>query len=218
METAFLGPGYDDSAYRSALERSGLPFVRCRRYPEFAARALARGKILGWHQGRLEFGPRALGNRSILADPTRPEMKDVVNARVKFREGFRPFAAIVLEEACGTYFDWHAPSPYMLKVYDVRAEYRDKLPSITHVDDSVRVQTVNRTENPEMRRLLEKFREARGVAVLLNTSFNVKGDPIVCTPEDSVATFARTDLDFLVLGEYVAAKPEGESEIRERAD
>jgi carbamoyltransferase len=214
MRTAFLGPSYGDADYRREIERSGLPFVRSDGYPEFAARRLAQGKILGWHQGRLEFGPRALGNRSIIADATRPEMKDTLNARVKFREAFRPFAAIVLEEDCGEYFDWSEPSPYMLKVYEVRERYRDVLPSITHVDHTVRIQTVGQEENPEMRRLLEAFKREKGVGALINTSFNVKGEPIVCSPHDAVDTFVRSDIDYLILGNYIVARPDDEEAIR----
>jgi len=214
METAFLGPGYDDDTYEAAIKKYNLPYVKTqKRYAEFAAKKLAEGKILGWFQGRLEFGPRALGNRSIIANPLVAEMKNVLNARVKFREGFRPFAAIVLEEDCGKYFDCAYPNPYMLMVYNVRPEYLGKLPAITHVDNSVRIQTINKSENPHMQELLEAFRKETGYSVLINTSFNIKGEPIVANPDDAVRSFAVADMDYLVIGNYVVAKPGDEKSI-----
>lgn len=214
METAFLGPGYSDEKYEEVLRKYNLPFVKMQKgYAAFAAKKLAQGKIIGWFQGRMEFGPRALGNRSILANPTVSEMKNTLNSRVKFREGFRPFAAIVLEEDCGTYFDNAYPNPYMLMVYNVRSEYLGKLPAITHVDNSVRIQTVNKAENPQMRDLLEAFKRETGYSVLINTSFNIKGEPIVCTPEDAVRSFSVADIDYLVMGDYVVAKPGDEKSL-----
>ncbi len=206
METAFLGPSYSDARYEEAIKASGLPYEKMEDPYAFAAKKLAEGNILAWFQGRMEFGPRALGNRSILANPLIADMKTVLNARVKFREGFRPFAAIVLEESCGTYFDSDFPNPYMLFVYNVRPEYLGKLPAITHVDDSVRIQTVNKTENPEMRKLLEAFQKETGYSVLVNTSFNIKGEPIVANPEDAVRSFAEADMDYLVMGNFVVRK------------
>ena len=215
METAFLGPGFNEDEYEEAIKKFELPYVKTKkRYAEFAAKKLAEGKIIGWYQGRLEFGPRALGNRSIIANPLVAEMKNVLNARVKFREGFRPFAAIVLEEDCGKYFDSAFPNPYMLVVYNVRKEYLGKIPSITHVDDSVRIQTVNRTENPQMRELLEAFKKETGYSVLINTSFNIKGEPIVCTPYDAVHSFARADMDYLIIGDLVVAKQGDEESLK----
>jgi carbamoyltransferase len=214
MDTAFLGPGYDEHEYEKAIKQFNLPYVKTqKRYAGFAAKKLAEGKILGWFQGRLEFGPRALGNRSIIASPLVAEMKNVLNARVKFREGFRPFAAIVLEEDCGKYFDSSFPNPYMLVVYNVREEYLGKIPAITHVDNSVRIQTVNRTENPQMRELLEAFKKETGYSVLINTSFNIKGEPIVCTPYDAVHSFDRADMDYLIIGNYVVAKKGDEKSL-----
>ena len=208
MKSAFLGPEYDASLYEQAIKKYNLPHVKLPTgFTAFAAKMLADGKILGWFQGRMEFGPRALGNRSIIASPLIADMKNVLNARVKFREGFRPFAAIVLEEDCGTYFDNSYPNPYMLMVYNVRPEYLGKLPSITHVDKSVRIQTVNNEENPFMRKLLEAFKKETGYSVLVNTSFNIKGEPIVCTPDDAVRSFAEADIDYLIIGDYVVAKP-----------
>lgn len=208
MDTAFLGPGYEQNEYREQIEAFDLPYIRTDQSYGFAVQALKEGNILAWHQGRLEFGPRALGNRSIIANPCLPEMKDALNARVKFREAFRPFAAIVLEEDCGVYFDHDYPDPYMLRVYNVREEYKNLLPSITHVDGTIRIQTVNYRENPEMYNLLTAFKKETGFGVLINTSFNIRGEPIVCTPYDAVHSFVRADMDYLVIGEYIAAKPE----------
>lgn len=214
MDTAFLGPGYTENDYENALRIFDLPFVKTEKnYADFAAKKLAEGKILGWFQGRMEFGPRALGNRSIIANPLVAEMKNVLNARVKFREGFRPFAAIVLEEDCGKYFDNSYPNPYMLMVYNVRPEFLGKLPAITHVDNSVRIQTVNNSENPHMRELLEAFRKETGYSVLINTSFNIKGEPIVATPHDAIRSFAEADMDYLVIGNYVVAKKGDEQSL-----
>lgn len=213
MDTAFLGPSYSTEEYEAALRKHNLPYRRTKEYGKFAAKMLAADKILGWFQGRMEFGPRALGNRSIMASPLHPDMKAILNARVKFREAFRPFAAVVLEEDCGKYFDSSYPNPYMLLVYSTREEYRSKLPAITHVDNTVRIQTVNRTENPEMRALLEAFRDETGYSVLLNTSFNIKGEPIVASPEDAVHSFARADMDYLVMGDFIVAKPGDERSL-----
>lgn len=206
LNDAFLGPGYSESVYADELKKWNLPYVRTQNYAAVAAKLLNRGKILGWFQGRLEFGPRALGNRSIIGNPCLEEMKDVLNARVKFREGFRPFAPIVLEEQCGEFFDHDYPSPYMLLVYNVREKYKGKIPSVTHADGSARVQTVNRKENPEMWELLTAFQKESGVPMLINTSFNIKGEPIVCTPHEAVDSFDRADMDYLVMGNYIVGK------------
>ncbi|MGL4599126.1 MAG: carbamoyltransferase family protein [Bacteroidia bacterium] len=214
MDTAFLGPSYGSEAIEAALKKHNLPYQKTSQYCDFAAKKLAEGKILGWFQGRMEFGPRALGNRSILTSPFPENMKAVVNARVKFREAFRPFAAIVKEEDCGKYFDSSFPNPYMLLVYNVREEYLGKMPAITHVDNSVRIQTVNATENPEMRNLLEAFKKETGHSVLLNTSFNIRSEPIVATPEDAVYSFARADMDYLVIGDFIVAKPGDETGLK----
>ncbi len=214
MDTAFLGNTFDDAECEAALKKHNLPYVKTQKnYANFAAKKLAEGKIIGWFQGRMEFGPRALGNRSIIASPLHEDMKNILNARVKFREGFRPFAAIVLEEDCGKYFDCDFPNPYMLLVYNVRPEYLGKLPSITHVDKSVRIQTVNKTENPQMRDLLEAFKRETGYSVLVNTSFNIKGEPIVANAEDAVFSFARADMDYLIIGNYIVAKPGDEKSL-----
>ena len=173
------------------------------------AEAIAEGKIIGWFQGRMEWGARALGNRSILADPRRAEIKEVLNTRIKRREGFRPFAPSILEEAVGEYFEISYPDPFMVKVYPVKKEKREIIPAVTHVDGSGRLQTVNRAVNPLYWKLIKAFEDKTGVPVLLNTSFN-ENEPIVCTPEEAVDCFSRTKMDVLVLGEYWVERALGE--------
>jgi carbamoyltransferase len=155
----------------------------------------------------MEVGPRSLGNRSILADPRDPKMKDILNHRVKHRESFRPFAPSVLREAARDYFEGVKESPHMLSVYPVRPAQRSRVPAITHVDGTARVQTVSREDNPIYYRLIEAFGRRTGVPMLLNTSFNVRGEPIVCTPEDAIACFRGTQIDHLVLGDLLLSKP-----------
>ena len=214
MDTAFLGNGYNEAEYEAALKQFDLPYVKTSaNYARFAAKKLAEGKILGWFQGRMEFGPRALGNRSIIGSPLVPNMKEVLNARVKFREAFRPFAAIVLEEDCDKYFDCAYPNPYMLLVYHILPEFIGKLPAITHVDNSVRIQTVNQTENPQLRELLQAFKDETGYSVLVNTSFNIRGEPIVCSPYDAVRSFSLADMDYLVMGNFIVAKKGDEKSL-----
>jgi carbamoyltransferase len=174
---------------------------------------LQQGKVIGWHQGRFEWGPRALGNRSILADPRREDMKDIVNVKIKFREPFRPFAPSVLVERAEDYFalkdsERHYPSRFMLYVVDVLKEKRDALPAITHVDGTGRLQTVYEAVNPRYYRLIETFGQATGVPVVLNTSFNLKGEPIVNTPKESFLTFSKSGMDTLVLDNYIVEKPD----------
>jgi carbamoyltransferase len=202
MHHAYWGPEFDATRMTSALEAAGISY---RRLPEGelldrAADSLAAGKVVGWFQGRMEFGPRALGNRSILVDPRRAEMKDLLNARIKHREPFRPFAPSVLEAAASRYFARSEPSPFMLFTYPVRAEKRAEIPAPTHVDGTGRLQTVNRSQNPRYFELIEAFEAKTGVPVVLNTSFN-ENEPICCTPEEAIETFRRTRMDVLVLGD-----------------
>ncbi len=200
MTHAYWGPGYDDQECERAAQTAGANWRRVEDPGDAAAEAIARGKIVSWFQGRMEIGPRALGNRSILGDPRRPEMADVMNRRVKKRESFRPFAPAVLAERCSDYFDRPGPQPFMLSVFGVRQGRRSEVPSITHVDGSARVQTVHRESNPSFYHLIERFEHRTGVPVVLNTSFNVRGEPIVCTPADAIACFQNTDIDRLYLG------------------
>jgi carbamoyltransferase len=209
MDHAYFGPGFSEQRCRAALEQAGVAHRELAE-PEaidLAAERLAEGKILGWYRGRMEFGPRALGNRSILADPRRAEMKDVLNARIKHREPFRPFAPSLIEEATGTYFEQDYPSPFMLLTYRVRPERLDDIPAPTHVDGTGRLQTVRRAQNPAYYDLIRAFGAKTGVPVLLNTSFN-ENEPICCTPEEAVDTFCRTKMDMLCLGNLVAEKQE----------
>jgi carbamoyltransferase len=170
------------------------------------ARLLASGKIVGWFQGRMEFGPRALGARSILGDPRYTEMRDRVNECVKFREAWRPFAPSCLAEKANQYFQPDYPSPFMILTFDVIPEKRSVIPAVTHADNSARVQTVRRDVNPVYWELINEFDKLTGVPMLMNTSFNLKGEPIVCTPKDAIRTFYSSGLDFLVMGSYVVAK------------
>jgi len=178
----------------------------------FVVERLMQGKVVGWFQGRFEWGPRALGNRSILADARNPEMKDIVNAKIKFREPYRPFAPSVLAECTETYFDLpdamrHYPARYMLYVVPVKSCQQSTLPATTHVDGTGRLQTVFRERSPRYYELIERFGEATGVPVVLNTSFNLKGEPIVNTPADAFHTFSKSEMDTLVLENFVVEKP-----------
>ena len=170
------------------------------------ARVLSEGKVVGWFQGRSEFGPRALGNRSILADPRKAEMKDILNNRVKHRQAFRPFAPIVLYERANEIFEGDEDSPYMLLAKPVRPQWRDKIPAVVHVDGTARVQTVRRETNELLYRLLEEFEAITGVPVLVNTSFNVQGEPIIEAPEHAAECFLTTGIDYLVLHDRLIAK------------
>src|SRR5207249_767334 len=169
------------------------------------AERIAAGDVVGWFQGRMEFGPRALGNRSIVADPRRPDMKDTLNARIKHREPFRPFAPSILAEATGDWFEQNYPSPYMVLVYKTRADKRELVPAVNHVDDTGRLQMVTGAANPRYYKLIKEFERQTGVPIVLNTSFN-ENEPIVMTPEQAVETFQKTRMDVLVLGNLVARR------------
>lgn len=209
MAHAYLGPAFDNEAIENALHLAKIPFVRPSSLEEAAAELLAEGAITGWFQGRMEFGPRALGSRSILADPTRADMKDMINRFVKHREEFRPFAPVVVAERAGEFFEYCDESPFMLFVHPVREEKRAVLPAITHVDGTARVQTLRREVNARLYDTLMAFERKRGVPVLLNTSFNVMGEPIVHTPADALRCFFSTGMDALVIGDYIVRKPKG---------
>jgi carbamoyltransferase len=207
MHSAFLGSNYSSLEYKDALAKTDLQYVDLGAdIYKVTAELLQKEYIIGWFQGAMEYGPRALGNRSILASPFPAHMKDTINKRIKFRESFRPFAAIVNEEDCGHYFSYSLPNPYMLLVYSVKEEFRQLMPAITHVDGTVRIQTVNEKQNPATRALLNAFKAITGHAVVLNTSFNIKSEPIVCSPEDAIHSYSYSDLDYLVLGSYLVSK------------
>jgi len=204
-----LGPAFDDDGIREALKRHGVSY---RHYDQQGlcdetAALIDDDRIVGWFQGRLEFGPRALGGRSILANPCNPDMMDILNARVKFREDFRPFAPAVLEERAADYFELDGPSPYMLLTPHVRPERRSEIPSVTHVDGTARVQTVSQADDPLFHRLITAFGALSGTPVVMNTSFNVRGEPIVCTPDDAIRCFLHTNIDHLAIGSFIVAKP-----------
>ena len=206
--TTLLGPSFSNDEINKLLDERDAIYTKLNddEICEKAAEYLYKNQIIGWFQGRMEFGPRALGNRSILANATNPEMKDILNARVKFREDFRPFAPAVLEERANDYFDIDFKSPYMLFVPQVKEGMGEKIPSVTHTDNSARIQTVNRAENPRYYRLIEEFEKRSGVPVIINTSFNVRGEPIVCKPEDAYNCFLKTDIDFLFMGNFLIEK------------
>ena len=216
MEHSYWGPEFSEARIRAALEQrrhelqgQGCELRKISDHNELCrvtAAALARGEVAGWFQGRMEWGPRALGNRSILGDPRRSEMRDVLNRKIKRREMFRPFAPSVLEEAAAEYFTQSYPSPFMLMAYEVRAEKRCVIPATTHVDGTGRLQTVNPRQNQLYYSLIKEFCRQTGVPVLLNTSFN-ENEPVVCQPEDAVDCFLRTRMDLIVLGKFVVRRP-----------
>jgi carbamoyltransferase len=207
MEHAYWGPAYSDSEIETAVRSHGLKARRVSDVERQTAKLLAGGGGVGWYQGRMEWGPRALGNRSILADPRRADMKAVINAKVKFREPYRPFAPSVLEEDAGDYFHLDAPSPFMTFVFRVRDARKTAIPAVTHVDGTARVQTVSKRQNARYWTLIDEFKALTGVPVLLNTSFNVRGEPIVCSPDDAVKCFLKTELDYLVIGDMICEHP-----------
>jgi carbamoyltransferase len=208
MEHAYTGPEYSDEECAAAI-RAGGGFESERLgdealFPE-VARRIEAGDVVGWFQGRMEFGPRALGNRSIVVDPRRREMKEVLNARIKHREPFRPFAPSILTEATGDWFEQDYPSPFMVLVYKVRHGKRELIPAVTHVDGTGRLQTVEKRVNPRFHRLIREFERLTGVPLVLNTSFN-ENEPIVMQPEHAVETFRKTLIDVLVLGNQVVRR------------
>lgn len=209
METAYTGPEFSETEIRAELDPSNLSYeaLSDRDVTRRAARDISDGLVVGWFQGRMEFGPRALGNRSIVVDPRRAEMKDVLNTRIKKRESFRPFAPSILEEHVGEYFEQTHPAPTMLMVYQVRPERRAQIPAVTHVDGSGRLQTVSKKTNARYYQLISDFNELSGVPVVLNTSFN-ENEPIVCTPREAIDCFVKTRMDVLYLGNCVVRRKE----------
>lgn len=201
MEGAYTGPEFSDVEIRAELDRSGLAYeyLTDQEVTRRAAQDIAGGAVIGWFQGRMELGPRALGNRSIIVDPRRADMKDILNDRIKKREPFRPFAPSILEEHVGDYFEQTHPAPTMLMVYQVKPERRAEIPAVTHVDGSGRLQTVTHEVNPRYYQLISDFYELTGVPVVLNTSFN-ENEPIVCTPRHAIDCFMKTRMDVLYLG------------------
>jgi carbamoyltransferase len=215
MKHAYWGREYSSAEIASFLTENNIAHRHIdddsQLYDHVVDRLMA-GKVVGWFQGRFEWGPRALGNRSIIADPRNPQMKDIVNAKIKFREPYRPFAPSVLAESTEKYFDFpgamnHFPARFMLYVVPVRESQQGTLPAITHVDGTGRLQTVFREQSPRYYGLIERFGQATGVPVILNTSFNLRGEPIVNTPANAFNTYSKSEMDALVLGNFVVKKP-----------
>lgn len=205
MVQAFLGPAYTDDEIEQFLRWSKLPYRRLAKVAEEVADLLARDKVIGWFQGRMEFGPRALGARSILASPISASMQARLN-EIKDREDFRPVAPVVLEEEADNWFDRAGVSPFMLFVYPVRADKADRIPAVRHIDGTARIQTINRQQNPIYYDLIKAFQQRTGVPVLVNTSFNTRGEPIVCSPRDAVECFWTSPLDALAIGSFLLEK------------
>jgi len=221
MEHAYWGRAYGPDEIKAAVEARGVPYEVVEdedRLVDIVADELTRGRVIGLHQGRFEWGPRALGNRSIIADPRRVEMKDIVNTKIKFREPFRPFAPSILAERAESYFDlrdgrdvWpRDPAKFMLVVLPVADDKRTAIPAVTHAGGTGRLQTVTRDGNPRYYKLIERFGQATGVPVILNTSFNLRGEPIVTTPDNALNTFYRSGIDTLVMGEMLIRKDGGD--------
>jgi carbamoyltransferase len=229
MQNSFLGTSYTDSHIKKELDRFGSVYTYYNNRDELnriVAKYISEGQAVGWFQGRMEFGPRALGNRSILGDARNPEMQKKLNLKIKYREGFRPFAPSVLAEDVKDYFDLDSDSPYMLIVSPVKESRRKTLPenfhsmdlwdklyyersdvqSITHLDFSARIQSVHKETNPRYWNLINAFKQQTSYALVVNTSFNVRGEPIVCTPHDAFRCFMSTEMDFLVINDYVFEK------------
>jgi carbamoyltransferase len=222
MRSALLGPEFSEEQIETVLKSHSAVYQKVDELAllDRVCSLLQEEKVIGWVQGRMEFGPRSLGNRSILGDPRSPRMQSVMNLKVKFRESFRPFAPVVMQEHASEYFDLHVESPYMLLVAPVKSELRkgakagskgfdslkeirSTIPAVTHVDYSARIQTLRQEQNPKLYALLQRFHKATGCPVLVNTSFNVRGEPIVCSPDDAYRCFVNTEMDYLVIGNFL---------------
>lgn len=206
MKDAYLGPCYDEDAIKETLVKNRLKFDNYKDIAGVCAELIAKKRIIGWFQGRMEIGPRALGNRSILADPTDKNIKDIVNLKVKHREPWRPFAPTLLYENMREYLEHPYYSPFMLMSFKVKKEKIEEIPSVVHVDNSTRPQILKKETNPLYYRLIKEFEKIKGVPCVLNTSFNDRGEPIVCSPQDAINTFKKTKLDYLVIGNYLVKK------------
>jgi len=214
LKHAYWGPGYSNEQIKAALEGAKLSYAELTDIPRQTAQLIADGNIVAWYQGRMEYGPRALGSRSILADPTREDMKDIINRWVKHREDFRPFAPTVLKERARDYFENITDSPFMLFVDNVKPGMRKKVPAITHIDGTARPQTIERSVSPLYYDVIAEFEKIAGVPVVLNTSFNVMGEPIIESPEQAIRCFYGTGLDCLVIGKYLLKKPGSKTDIQ----
>ena len=204
----YWGPEFSDKEIKEVMDKYKVAYSRHRDIEAKVAKLLAEGKLVGWFQGRMEFGQRALGNRSILADPRNVKSKDLVNKAVKYRESFRPFAPSVLAECADDYFYTHSKEKvsFMEKVYKVKEDKRGLIPAVVHVDGSGRLQTVSKSVNPRFYNLIVEFKNISGIPIVLNTSFNLNGEPIVCSPTDAIRTFISCGLDYLAIGNYLVSK------------
>lgn len=218
MKHVYYGSEFNDEQIGEVLREAGALFHKLpeEQLVQRTANAIAKGHVVGWFQGRMEFGPRALGNRSILADPRRREMKDILNGRIKYREPFRPFCPSILSEDTGEYFEIDYPSPFMVMAYKIKPQHRDRIPAVTHGDGTGRLQTVEKDVNPRYWKLISEFKRQTGVPVLINTSFN-ENEPIVATPQQALDCFLRTQMDVLVLGSYFLTKEENVKVVESRA-
>jgi len=206
QENVYVGPSFSNEEIKSFLNSKNISY-QCfegDKLLEKTAKLIADGNVVGWYQGKMEWGPRALGNRSILADPRRADMKDILNAKIKHRESFRPFAPSILEEFTAEYFEIDIPSPYMLMVAPVKKP--KDIPAVTHVDGTGRLQTVSKESNELYYNLINEFNKITGVPVIINTSMNVMGEPIVNTPEQAYSMITKTDMDYIVMGNYLVKK------------
>jgi len=230
QQGSYLGPEFENGYIADYLKRNNIPYTEIsdEEIPEKTAVLIADQKVIGWFQGRMEFGPRALGSRSIIGDARSSKMQETMNLKIKFRESFRPFAPSVIKEEVSNFFEIEMESPYMLLVAPVKKEIcremsdeerkrfgldklhvvRSSIPAVTHVDYSARIQTINKDDNPLYYWMIKKFAEKYGCPVIINTSFNVRGEPIVCTPEDAYLCFMRTNMDYLIMGNFLIEKEE----------
>jgi carbamoyltransferase len=208
MNDAYLGPDFTASQIKRTLVNSGLDFKELSESDliKYTAEKISQNKIVGWFQGRMEFGPRALGNRSILANPCCPDMKSILNSKVKKRESFRPYAPAVLEEDVNEFFKAKQFSPFMLLAADVKQDKKPVIPAVTHIDGTARVQTVNKNINSKFWHLIREFKNLTGVPVIINTSFNLRGEPIICSPQDALHVFIKSEMDVLILGNFILEK------------
>jgi carbamoyltransferase len=238
MSGSYLGPQFSNAEIARFLDEQGIEYrvLAESEIPEVVADLIADEKVVGWFQGRMEFGPRALGARSIIGDARSPKMQEIMNLKIKFRESFRPFAPSVAYDRVNDYFELSKPSPYMLLVADVQKHrqkpmseaekklfgiqklnvLRSDIPAVTHVDYSARIQTVHPETNPLYYDMIKKFEEKYGCAVIINTSFNVRGEPIVCTPEDAFRCFMRTNMDYLIMGNFLLDKTRQAALVEEK--
>ena len=208
IRSSFLGPKYESNTIEDVVKKYKLNYSKPKKLNEFVAQKISEGKLVGWFNGSMEFGQRALGNRSILADPRNIKIKDIINNAIKYRENFRPFAPAILEEKAHKYFDIKkgVKIEFMEKAVSVKKAWRNKIPGVTHVDGTARVQTVSKEVNPSFYNLIFEFYKITKVPILINTSFNLNGEPIVCSPKDAIRTFFSCGLDILVLGKFVIEK------------